>query len=171
MGQGIGVLIGDIFVSFFGSGVWQIAVVAMTAMTIAVLFGQGTLLVSQAGVQSIIVTTLLVQPGQGLSRWLDAVVGGSVALLAATIAPASPLRRPRAQAAVVVAELSAILAATAKALRENDIDMATDVLTRARESLRATPLPSAGSCAPRISMGTNGRSATTRSPANLTALQ
>ena len=137
IGVAIGVLVGDIFVSFFGTGVWQIAVVAMTAMTIAVLFGQGTLLVSQAGVQSIIVTTLLVQPGQGLSRWLDAVVGGSVALLAATIAPVSPLRRPRAQAAVVVAELSAILASTANALRQDDTALATDALTRARNSEHA----------------------------------
>ncbi len=137
IGVAIGVLVGDIFVSVFGSGVWQIALVATTAMMIAVLFGQGTLLVTQAGVQSIIVTTLLVQPGQGLSRWLDAVVGGSIALLAATIAPASPLRRPRVQAAAVVAELSAILASTAKALRQNDFDLADDALTRARDSEHA----------------------------------
>lgn len=137
IGVAIGVLVGDIFVNFFGTGVWQIALVAMTAMTIAVLFGQGTLLVTQAGVQSVIVTTLLVQPGQGLSRWLDAVVGGGVALLAATIAPASPLRRPRAQAAVVVAELSAILASTATALRDKDADLASDSLARARLSERA----------------------------------
>lgn len=137
IGVAIGVLVGDIFVNFFGTGVWQIALVATTAMTIAVLFGQGTLLVTQAGVQSVIVTTLLVQPGQGLSRWLDALVGGAVALLATTIAPASPLRRPRAQAAVVVAELSEILAATANALRQKDADLATDSLTRARQSERA----------------------------------
>ncbi|MEO6142459.1 MAG: FUSC family protein [Dermatophilaceae bacterium] len=137
IGVAIGVLVGDIFVAFFGSGVWQIALVATIAMSIAVLFGQGTLLVSQAGVQSIIVTTLLVQPGQGISRWLDAVVGGSVALLAATIAPASPLRRPRAQAAVVVAKLSAILASTATALRQSDLDLATEALTRARDSEHA----------------------------------
>lgn len=137
IGVAIGVLVGDIFVSVFGSGVWQIALVATTAMTIAVLFGQGTLLVSQAGVQSIIVTTLLVQPGQGLSRWLDAVVGGTIALLAATIAPASPLRRPRVQAAAVVAELSAILVSTANALRQSDIGLADDALTRARASEHA----------------------------------
>lgn len=136
-GVAIGVLVGDIFVHFFGSGVWQIAIVAMTAMTLAVLFGAGTMLVSQAGVQSIIVTTLVAQPGLALSRWLDAVVGGSVALLAATITPASPLRRPRAQAAVVVAELSAILACTAKALRQNDKDLATSALARARSSEHA----------------------------------
>jgi uncharacterized membrane protein YgaE (UPF0421/DUF939 family) len=136
-GVAIGVLVGDIFVHFFGSGVWQIAIVAMTAMTLAVLFGAGTMLVSQAGVQSIIVTTLVAQPGLALSRWLDAVVGGSVALLAATITPASPLRRPRAQAAVVVAELSAILACTTKALRQNDKDLATSTLARARSSEHA----------------------------------
>ncbi len=137
IGVAIGVLVGDIFVSFFGSGVWQIALVATTAMSIAVLFGQGTLLVTQAGVQSIIVTTLLVQPGQGLSRWLDAAVGGTVALLAATIAPASPLRRPRAQAAIVVAKLSAILASTATALRQSDLDLATEALADARDSEHA----------------------------------
>ena len=137
LGVAIGVLVGDIFVSVFGSGVWQIAVVVVTAMTIAVLLGAGPLLVSQAGVQSIIVTTLVAQPAQGLSRWLDAVVGGGVALLAATIAPASPLRRPRVQAAVVVTELAAILASTASALRQHDTDLATEALTRARRSEHA----------------------------------
>ena len=137
IGVAIGVLVGDTFVHLFGSGVWQIAVVAMTAMTIAVLFGAGTMLVTQAGVQSIIVTTLVAQQGLALSRWLDAVVGGSVALLAATITPASPLRKPRAQAAVVVAELSAILTSTAIALRRSDLDLATMALARARSSEHA----------------------------------
>jgi uncharacterized membrane protein YgaE (UPF0421/DUF939 family) len=137
IGVAIGVLVGDIFVHFFGSGVWQIAVVAITAMTIAVLLGAGTMLVSQAGVQSIIVTTLVAQQGLALSRWLDAVVGGSVALLATTIAPASPWRKPRAQAAVVVGELSGILASTARALRQTDTDLAGKALVRARNSEHA----------------------------------
>ncbi|MDQ1484025.1 MAG: hypothetical protein QOF35_2101, partial [Actinomycetota bacterium] len=137
VGVAIGVLVGDIFVHWFGSGVWQIAVVAMTAMTIAVLLGAGTMLVSQAGVQSIIVTTLVAQQGLALSRWLDAVVGGTVALLATTVVPASPLRRPRAQAAVVLQELSEILAATAQALREKDTDLAAGALERARRSEHA----------------------------------
>ena len=137
IGVAIGVLVGDIFVDLFGSGVWQTAVVAMTAMSIAVLFGAGTMLVTQAGVQSIIVTTLVAQPGLALSRWLDAVIGGGVALLAATITPASPIRKPRAQAAVVVTELSAILTCTARALQQSDMDLATATLTRARSSEHA----------------------------------
>jgi uncharacterized membrane protein YgaE (UPF0421/DUF939 family) len=137
IGVAIGVLVGDTFVHFFGSGVWQIAVVAMMAMTIAVLFGAGTMLVTQAGVQSIIITTLVAQHEYALSRWLDAVVGGCVALLAATITPASPLRKPRAQTAVVVAELSAILTCTSEALQQNDTDLATRALARARDSEHA----------------------------------
>jgi len=134
LGVAIGVLVGDTFVHLFGTGVWQIAVVATTAMTIAVLFGAGTMLVTQAGVQSIIITTLVAGQEFALSRWIDAVVGGCVALIAATITPASPLRRPRAQAAVVVSELSTILASTAKALRQRDQDLAANTLERARRS-------------------------------------
>jgi uncharacterized membrane protein YgaE (UPF0421/DUF939 family) len=137
LGVAIGVLVGDIFVHFFGSGVWQIAVVATMAMTLAVLFGAGTMLVTQAGVQAIIVTTLVAQQEFALSRWLDAVVGGTIALLAATITPASPLRKPRAQAAVVVTELSAILLCTAKALRQSDLALAATALDRARNSEHA----------------------------------
>jgi len=137
IGVAIGVLVGDIFVHFAGSGVWQIALVALTAMTIAVLFGAGTMLVTQAGVQSIIITTLVVQQEYALSRWVDALVGGCVALMAATITPASPLRRPRAQAAVVVAELSSILTCTARAVRQSDLELATAALTRARNSEHA----------------------------------
>jgi uncharacterized membrane protein YgaE (UPF0421/DUF939 family) len=137
IGVAIGVFVGDTFVHLFGSGVWQIAVVAITAMTIAVLLGAGTMLVTQAGVQSIIITTLVAQQEFAVSRWIDAVVGGCVALLAATITPASPIRRPRAQAAVVVAELSAILTCTAKAVRENDPDLAAHTLARARDSEHA----------------------------------
>ena len=137
IGVAIGVLVGDTFVHLFGTGVWQIAVVATLAMTIAVLFGAGTMLVTQAGVQSIIIITLVAGDEFALSRWLDAVVGGSVALIAATITPASPLRRPRAQAALVVAELSAILARTAEALRKEDAELAAQTLARARSSEHA----------------------------------
>ena len=102
IGVAIGVFIGDVFVHFFGAGVWQVAVVAMASMSLAALLGAGLLLVTQAGVQAVIITTLVAQPGVALGRWLDAVVGGVIALLAATIVPASPLRKPRAQAALVV---------------------------------------------------------------------
>ncbi len=134
VGVAVGVAVGDAFVYVFGTGVWQIVLVVGLAMSLAVLVGAGGLLASQAGIQAAMVTTLLPDPGAGVSRWLDAVVGGAVALLAATIAPAAPIRKPRQQASDVLRELAAILSATARALRQHDADAVTDALRRARNS-------------------------------------
>src|SRR6476620_10694522 len=54
VGVAIGVFMGDVFVQVAGSGVWQIAVVAILAMSVAVFLGAGTIIVTQAGVQSVI---------------------------------------------------------------------------------------------------------------------
>jgi uncharacterized membrane protein YgaE (UPF0421/DUF939 family) len=134
IGVAIGVFVGDAFVHFFGSGLWQIVVVVVLAMSVAALLGAGTMLTTQAGVQSVIVTTLVAGPGQAFTRWLDAVVGGAIALLFTLVAPAAPLRRPRQQAARVVREISAILRDTIRALREGNSDLASATLDRARDS-------------------------------------
>lgn len=144
VGVAVGVGVGDLFVRFFGTGVPQIVFVIALAMSIAVLLGAGTLMATQAGVQAAIVTTLLPNPGAGFDRWLDAVLGGVVALAAATIAPAAAIRRPRQQASEVLNELSAILVETAEGLRdktdqeahaeERDERELTDALRRARAS-------------------------------------
>ncbi|HEV7195724.1 MAG TPA: FUSC family protein [Pedococcus sp.] len=134
IGVAVGVFVGDVFVHFFGSGVWQISLVVVIAMSIASLLGAGLLLTTQAGVQSVIVTTLVAAPGQAFTRWLDAVIGGLVALVFTLVAPAAPLRRPRQQAAAVVRELGAILSDTVTALRDQDADLASAGLVRARAS-------------------------------------
>jgi len=133
-GVAVGVVVGDLFVRFFGTGVPQIVFVVALAMSVAVLLGAGTLMTTQAGVQAAIVTTLLPNPGAGFSRWLDAVLGGVVALAAATIAPAAAIRRPRQQASEVLNELAEILIETADGLRDNDEKAVTDALRRARAS-------------------------------------
>ncbi|WP_433015322.1 FUSC family protein [Kribbella sp. CA-294648] len=134
VGVAVGVGVGDLFVALFGTGVVQIVFVVALAMSIAVLLGAGNLMTTQAGVQAAIVTTLLPNPGAGFSRWLDAVVGGVVALAAATIAPAAAIRRPRQQATGVLNELSEILIETADGLRAHDAEALTDALRRARAS-------------------------------------
>jgi uncharacterized membrane protein YgaE (UPF0421/DUF939 family) len=133
-GVAVGVAVGDTFVALFGTGVWQIVFVVALAMTLAVLLGAGNLMVTQAGIQAAIVTTLLPDASAGLGRWLDAVTGGVVALVAATIAPAAPIRRPAEQAARVLRELAGILTTTADALRTGDEAAATEALRRARGS-------------------------------------
>ncbi len=134
LGVAVGVFTGDVFVHFFGSGVWQIAVVVTIAMSIAALLGAGMLLITQAGVQSVIVTTLVAAPGQAFSRWLDAVIGGLIALVITVVAPAAPVLRPRQQAAAALREVGAILLDTIAVLRERDGDLASQALMRARQS-------------------------------------
>jgi uncharacterized membrane protein YgaE (UPF0421/DUF939 family) len=134
VGVAIGVGVGDLFVHLVGTGAWQIAVVVAVAMSLAVLLDAGTLIVTQAGVQAVIVTTLLPNPELGLSRWLDAVVGGAVALLVAAIAPGTPLRRPRQLAVAALVDLADLLRDAADSARDGDPERAALVLQRARQT-------------------------------------
>jgi len=134
VGVALGILVGDGFVHVAGRGWWQIAVVVVVAMLGAAFLSSGTLLASQAGVQAVFVTTLVPAPGQGLSRWTDAVIGGGVALLLGLVVPLAPLRRPRTQAARALSEVAAVLRAIAAALAAGDVDGAEAALERSRSS-------------------------------------
>jgi len=90
IGVAVGVAVGDLWLVLFGTGVWQIMVVCAIAMSLATLLGAGQLMMTQAGVQSILVTVLSPNPGQVVNRWLDAVIGCTLALVVATVAPSGP---------------------------------------------------------------------------------
>ncbi|GAB49546.1 FUSC family protein [Mobilicoccus pelagius] len=136
-GVAVGVLIGDVAVSIIGSGYWQLALIVFSSMAIMTVVDGRVLPTTQAGLQSAMVTILVAQPDQALSRWIDAVVGGVVALLASTITPASPLRRPRQHTAEIVSEMSELFAETTASLRERDLARAERALARARDSEEA----------------------------------
>lgn len=145
-GVAIGVLVGDLLVLWLGSGWWQLSLIVALAMSTALLLDAGTLFVNQAAVQSIFVATLVPGTGVALTRWTDALVGGAVALVAATLVPAAPLRRPREQAAVVVRTVSDLLRGAAEVMVDGDAERglalleearATDVLIRRLEGAAA----------------------------------
>ena len=134
VGVAIGVLVGSIFVQFFGVGIWQIAAVCIVAMSLAVLAGAGQLLMLQAGIQGVIVATLITADGQAFERWIDAVIGGLVAIAITVAAPAgSPLRRPREKAAAVLENCSIALGRCANGLRERDRQTLAEALDAARD--------------------------------------
>lgn len=134
IGVAVGVLMGDLLVAGLGSGWWQLTLIVALAMTTAFLLDGGQLFVTQAAVQSIVVSTLVPDPGQGLIRWTDALVGGAVALVAATVVPAAPLRRPREQAAVVVRKVAELLRASADVMVDGEAGPALDLLADARST-------------------------------------
>ena len=134
VGVAVGVFLADLLVAGLGSGWWQIALIVALAMSAALLVDGGQLLVTQAAVQSIVVATLLPDPGAAFTRWTDAVIGGAVALVAATAVPAAPLRRPREQAAVVMHKIATLLRAAGEVMDDGDVEEALDLLADARST-------------------------------------
>lgn len=134
VGVAIGVAVGDLVVALVGPSVWVLVLAVLLAMSLAVLLDVGALIVMQAGVQAAIVTTLVAEQGQGLDRWLDAVVGGTTALVVAVLSPVGPLRRPREHAVDVLRTIASLLRDAVEANRTGDIDLARRTLERARET-------------------------------------
>jgi hypothetical protein len=67
-------------------------------------------------------------------RWTDALVGGAVALVAATVVPAAPLRRPRERAAVVMDKIASLLTGAAEGIEGGDVDATLELLADARST-------------------------------------
>ena len=133
VGVAVGIATADLFTHLVGHGAWQIALIVCIAMAAAVFLDAGVLFVNQAAVQSIVVATLLPLDG-GVSRIVDALIGGTVALVAATIVPGAPLRRPRESAARVTVELARLLRSARESAGHGDQEQASDTLDRARET-------------------------------------
>jgi len=132
IGVAIGVFLGDLYTHVFGRGAWQITVMIGLAMVIALLLDASPLLVNQVAIQSLIVVMVLPNPDAAFLRWTDALVGGAVALLAAAVVPAAPLRRPREQAAVVVRRIATLLRTSADSIEDGDVERAMKTLSEAR---------------------------------------
>ncbi|MEP6799698.1 MAG: FUSC family protein [Lapillicoccus sp.] len=132
VGVTVGLAVADLFLALVGSGPWQIGLIVLLAMTAALLLDTGNLLSTQAAVQSIFVVALVATSHDAVARWLDAAVGGVVALIAASIVPRAPLRRPRTEAAVVVRKIVQLLHDAAQCTRDGDIERSAEVLASAR---------------------------------------
>jgi uncharacterized membrane protein YgaE (UPF0421/DUF939 family) len=134
IGVSLGIALADVFISQLGIGVAQLALVVFLAMGLALLFTPSQLFINQAAVSAALVATI--QPpthGVNFARSIDALTGGTVALLtAALVLPADPLRLIREAAQPVLEELAAVIEDVAAALRRRDRDLADAALERAR---------------------------------------
>jgi hypothetical protein len=133
-GVAFGLAVADLLVLLIGTGTVQIAIVVVLAMAAAVFFGGGALLVNQAAISALLVV-ILQPPDAGFSpaRFLDALVGGGIALAVNYLFPIDPKRLVERAARPVFDELVAVLEETAAALRDGDLRRAERALVRARE--------------------------------------
>jgi hypothetical protein len=132
LGVTIGIAIADLLVYLIGSGIWQLGVIVLLAMSAAVLAGGGVLLVNQAAVSAVLVVALAAQNGFNGTRVLDALIGAGIALLANALIPSNPMRMVRGESEPLLGGLSRALATIADALEHHDIERARDGLHEAR---------------------------------------
>jgi len=133
IGIAVGVGIADALFVLIGGGTLQIAAIVAGAMVAAVALGGSVVLVSEAALSALLVVTIQ-PPSSGLSgaRFLDALLGGLVALAITSLLPRNPVRAARRAAALPLAQTAAALEDIAQALDRVDEDVAERALVRAR---------------------------------------
>jgi uncharacterized membrane protein YgaE (UPF0421/DUF939 family) len=133
VGVAIGIGIAAGLVYLIGVGPIQVAVLVALVMAIALLLGGSPVLINQAAVSALLIMTL---PGQGaeIDRFLDACVGGAVAIafgLAFSFhEPFAAVEEARRDA---LADLAATLEAVAAALHLGELPAAEAALASARK--------------------------------------
>ncbi|MFW0797505.1 FUSC family protein [Gordonia sp. CPCC 205515] len=132
-GVTIGILIGDLLVSWIGSGTWQIIVVVALAMSVAVFLDNGPLIPMQAASSGVLVATLLPPGGiGGFHRAIDALIGGVVGMIVVALIPVNPAHRARRDAAGVLATMRDSARTLVEGLRAADEKQVYAALETAR---------------------------------------
>lgn len=135
VGCTLGVLIADLLVHAFGPRALTAVVVVFLAVMLARFLDPGPVLAMQMALQALLVVMVPAptEPDLGpLTRSVDAVVGGSTALLIALLTPKDPRGEPLRTLQGVTDELTRSLRETAAALRSSDSREAWHALIRAR---------------------------------------
>jgi uncharacterized membrane protein YgaE (UPF0421/DUF939 family) len=128
---GIGIAAGLVYL--IGVGAWQVTILVALVMSVSLLLNGSQVLINQAAVSALLIMTL---PGQGaeIDRFLDACVGGAVAIVFGLIfsfrAPLASVVEARQGA---LADLAATLEAVADALTNPDLKAAEAALSSSRK--------------------------------------
>lgn len=133
----LGITIADLIVQVIGNGPPQIGVMVLLAMTTALALGGGELLVSEAAVSAILLTTLDPSTSGGFSpnRMLEAAIGGAVALAVSSfLLPHDPVLEAGRVAQSVFERLARGLERIAAGLEERDVAATETGLATVRDT-------------------------------------
>ncbi|RZT81377.1 uncharacterized membrane protein YgaE (UPF0421/DUF939 family) [Micromonospora violae] len=139
-GVGIGVAIGDFLIYLLGTGAWQLGLVVTVAILLTIFAGASVAIVIQAAATAVLIVTLSPSTQNlEIPRFVDAFLGGGVALLVtAVLLPLNPLRVINRAARPALDLLATQLDVTADGLRSRDragIQRALDRLRNNKEEL------------------------------------
>jgi uncharacterized membrane protein YgaE (UPF0421/DUF939 family) len=130
----VGLTVADLIIHAIGTGPLQIGLMIVIAMSAAVILGGGELLVSEAAVSALLLASLeRTSTGYSPDRFIEAVVGGVVAIgVASVFFPPDPRLIVGRAAQAVFADLGETLERVAGALEAADPDRAEEALQTAR---------------------------------------
>ncbi|WP_330463745.1 FUSC family protein [Micromonospora zamorensis] len=136
LGVTVGVLIGDLLLLVIGTGWWQLSLIVVLAIMVALFLAGSAAVVIQAGATAVLIATLSPSIRDlEVPRFVDALVGGGVALLVtAVLLPLNPLRVLNRAARPALDLLAAQLDATADALAERDAARARTARSELRQN-------------------------------------
>ncbi|MFR9776829.1 FUSC family protein [Micromonospora sp. MS34] len=136
IGVAVGVAVGDFLIYLLGTGAWQLGAVVTAAILLTIFAGGSVAIVIQAAATAVLIVTL--KPSTQnieIPRFVDAAIGGGIALLVtALLLPLNPLRVINRAARPALDLLSQQLDACAEALRRRDRQAAQQALFRLREN-------------------------------------
>src|SRR5918992_41416 len=129
-----GIAVASVLVFLLGSGPWQIGLLVILAMTVALVFRGGELLVNEAAISAILIASF--EPstsGFSADRILEGLIGGSVGLVVASfLLPPDPVAMVGQVAQALFGKLGRTLEQTAAALEGIDPRRADAALGAAR---------------------------------------
>ncbi|WP_307788404.1 FUSC family protein [Micromonospora ureilytica] len=136
VGVGVGVFVGDLLIYLLGTGAWQLGLVVTVAILLTIFAGASVAIVIQAAATAVLIVTLSPSTQNlEIPRFVDAFLGGGIALLVtAVLLPLNPLRVINRAARPALDLLAAQLDATADGLRGRDRATIQRALDRLRDN-------------------------------------
>lgn len=126
----LGLTLSAVLVHLIGTGPWQLAMLVIVAMSVAVLFNGSDLVIGEAAVSAMLL--LMIGGTNAPNRILEAVIGGLVALAVVVVFPPKAILHVGRAGQAVMAALGQSLERVATALAADDADKAEAALTQAR---------------------------------------
>jgi len=130
----VGILFSEVLFTLLGSGVWQIALILFLTFVIARFASPSAAFAAAAGIQSMMVMLLPDPDGGVLTRSIDGLVGGVIALLVTALVPRDPRALARRDAGRLLSTLDESFQSLLDGLRTGDEAAASLAVSRLRRT-------------------------------------
>jgi len=130
----VGILFSEVLFTLLGSGVWQIALILFLTFVIARFASPSAAFAAAAGIQSMMVMLLPNPDGGVLTRSVDGLVGGVIALLVTALVPRDPRALARRDASRLLSTVAESFDSLLDGLRTGDEAAASLAVARLRRT-------------------------------------